>query len=112
VRQYEPGDTIEINVELEDPSGIRTVEMMFRKDSNSVIHLSYSGPDVPSGVINLLYDVTDETPSGIYQLSAFLATDGSDNRSDFDPKPDWDFEIVNDNPLDTTGPDLIDVVVQ
>lgn len=110
MRQYRPGDRITIEVSLEDESGIETVQMVFRKDMNTVIDISYLGP-VTFEPVTLTYKVTEETPPGVYQLSAFIATDSRKNRSDFTLKSDWDFEIVN-QPVDTEGPKLNSVTVK
>ena len=110
MRQYRPGDTITIEVNLGDESGIETVQMTFRKDNNTVIDFSYLGP-VTFEPITLTHKVTDQSAPGVYKLSAFLATDSRKNRSDFPLKSDWDFEIVN-RPIDTEGPELNSVNVR
>lgn len=104
MKQYRPGDTITIEVNLEDESGIETVAMVFRMDNNIYIELRYPGP-VTFEPVSLTHKVTEESAPGVYRLSAFVATDSRQNRSDFTPNPDWDFEILN-HPVDTQGPKL------
>jgi|GEM_PF-3089343 hypothetical protein len=84
--------------------------MVFMKDENARIEMRYSGP-VTFEPVTLEYPVTDQTPPGIYKLSAFLATDSRKNRAEFELKSDWDFEIIN-QPIDTAGPKLISVNVR
>jgi hypothetical protein len=110
MKTYNVGDTITIDVELRDESGIQTVEMIFRQDQNTLIRMPFLGPS-ESSTVRLTFDVTDQTPPGVYTLSAFYATDGRGNRSDFQLKPDWDFEVIN-KPVDTADPELVSVNVQ
>ena len=110
MRQYRPGDKITIDIQLEDESGIETVQMTFREDENALIEMAYRGP-VTYEPVTLEYEVTEQTPPGLYKLSAFVATDSLKNRADYELKSNWDFEIVN-HPVDTTGPTLISVNVR
>ena len=107
---YAPGDTIHIDVELEDDENeIAQVKIVFhlKTNHNKTIELTYTGDPFPSGEITLDYEVYSDTAPGLYLLKEFYAVDTQNNRSFFSPSG-LEFEIENDS-VDVEGPRLIGV---
>lgn len=109
MKTFTPGQTIYIDVELNDPSGIQQVTVMFRMDANTVVEMS--AQNVQSGKTTLTHSVTNESPPGTYRLSAFYATNLKGNRSDYTDISDTEFLIENE-PVSTQGPRLLSATMR
>lgn len=105
--KYTPGDTIQVDIELEDENEIAQVKLVFSLDSNpgKKIEIAYTGEPF-SGETTFYYEVFSDAAPGTYSLKEFYAVDTKNNRSFLDAS--LEFEIENDS-VDVEGPKLIDV---
>ena len=105
MQTYSLGDTIRVELDLQDPSGVHTVAASFYEtESERAFLMRGEGEGKTEVTVVLTEEVTDETLPGEYRCKEVTLYDTHSNRSTF--TPDIRFRIEN-VPGDHEGPKLV-----
>ena len=106
-RIYRPGDTIRLEVDVEDPSGVKLVQVQFAHSENreAYIRINENFDPPQNGTVVLEYPVTENTVPGEYRCAFIYREDTVGNHSS-DNTPEHLRFRVEDASGDHEAPEL------
>ena len=112
-QEFEPGDTMQIDVDVTDETGIGRIYFRFENQSGGgAVFDAYRdfSPPVDSGTHTIEYQWPEDTPGGTYEATWIYAEDDIGNTSDWtDSFPTEKKQItINSEVSDTEGPVIQD----
>lgn len=105
---YRPGDTITLELDLRDKSGVGAVIVQFRKEGNTdrLIQFTGDGAGQQEAAVKLTYEVPEHIEPGMYSHPYIEAQDGRGNYKTHQ-RPNLKFRIESPQG-DFDGPELTD----
>jgi hypothetical protein len=106
VRTYTAGETVTLELDLRDPSGVSQVDALFREDSSGrVISMRGDGGGEKEVTVRLEAELTDETFPGAYRCQSVDAYSSQGGKDTY--YPDVRFR-VQPFPAEGGGPELVE----